>query len=393
MKKIAISGTGCTLLDFVFYNVDFSNHAFNKYSSRTPGDGGLTPGQLVFADDLEKYSSTPLEKILFEITGNRAPDSVNLGGPAVVSMIHAAQLLQGRAEIFFVAAVGNDQIEKQLRGILHKTPLKDAILIEKDRPTPYTHVLSDPGFDNGHGERTFINNIGAAGNLSMEDLPPAFLDADILVLGGTALVPLIHDSLDEILEQASSRSFTIVNTVFDFRNERKNPGKPWPLGSSHKSFKYIDLLIMDREEALKISGKNTIKAAIDYFMMSPVKAFMITDGPRPVFVYAADPKTKAKELRKLDVSDMIVRELKDVKNGDTTGAGDNFTGGVIYSIADQLANGSGSPDLFEAAKWGIVSGGFACSYLGGTFVENEAGEKLRKLNFYYINYKQQLKLF
>ena len=74
------------------------------------------------------------------------------------------------------------------------------------------------------------------------------------MFGGTALVPQIHDNLTSILKKAKSRSsITIVNTVFDFRNEKSNPGKNWPMGDSDESYLYIDLLIADKEEALRLT--------------------------------------------------------------------------------------------------------------------------------------------
>ncbi len=158
--------------------------------------------------------------------------------------------------------------------------------VNKDARTPFTNVLSDPRYNEGSGERTFINNLGAAGELCPEDLPEGFLDADILALGGTALVPQIHDQLDEILSRAGKSTFKLVNTVFDFRNEQRYPGQPWPIGRDHRSFESIDLLIMDRDEALKISGQGSMDNAIAYFIESPLKAFMVTDGTEPVSIYS-----------------------------------------------------------------------------------------------------------
>ena len=103
MGKIKISGLGCTLLDFVYNGIDFNGPGFQKYRSNKVGDGGLTPGQLVFLDELEKFAGKAFEEIIGEIAGERNPDASNIGGPAIVSIIHAAQLLQGEAEIRFVA--------------------------------------------------------------------------------------------------------------------------------------------------------------------------------------------------------------------------------------------------------------------------------------------------
>jgi sugar/nucleoside kinase (ribokinase family) len=386
--KLKISGLGCTLLDFVYNGIDFNGPGFQKYRSNKVGDGGLIPGQLVFIDELEKFAGKAFEEIIGEIAGERKPDASNIGGPAIVSIIHAAQLLQGEAEIRFVASLGDDWMAERILDILSRTPVSSHDFVRKNARTPFTNVLSDPKFNLGSGERTFVNNMGAAEELKPEDLPAGFLEADILALGGTALVPDIHDS------GAGASTFKLVNTVFDFRNEKRSPEKPWPIGMDHRSFSSIDLLIMDREEALKISGEISLDKALEYFSSSPLKAFMVTDGTEPVSIYA-DPAAYGPSGHdraiKLPVSrSLLDLSLSDNPDADTTGAGDNFVGGVIYSLASQLNKGTNHPDLVEAAKWGIVSGGFACTYMGGTCLEEYEGQKMEAISKYHELYTDQL---
>ena len=392
MGTVRISGLGCTLLDFVYNTVDFQGEGFKKYSSKNPGDGGLTPGQLVFLENLEKFAGQDFKTIIREITGEREPDTFNVGGPAIVSIIHAAQLLGEDAEFRFVASIGKDQIGQRILDILEKTPVSSRGFLIKDSLTPFTNVLSDPFYNGGMGERTFINNIGAAGDIHPGDLQEDFFNADILVLGGTALVPRIHDGLDEILERAGDSAFKLVNTVFDFRNERRSPGKPWPIGRNHGSLSSIDLLVMDHEEALKISGMASLDKAIGYFAESPLKAFIITDGTNPVTIHTQSAISGGGGYNgpvRLPVFPEIFSSQNSVKqHADTTGAGDNFAGGVIYSLARQFAEGTDLPDLLEAAEWGIVSGGFACTYMGGTYLEKSPGEKLNAITQYYQKYKE-----
>jgi len=56
----------------------------------------------------------------------------------------------------------------------------------------------------------------------------------------------------------------------------------------------------------------------------------------------------------LPVSQAIRNELKNFSGVDTTGCGDNFTGGVIASIVNQLSTGKRKLDLKEACSWGTV---------------------------------------
>ena len=390
-KKIIVSGVGCCLVDLLYNDIDFSSETFRPYLSLTRGDGGLTPGHLVFNEEFTEFAGSSLDAVLSRITGGRTPDKENIGGPSIVSLIHAAQLTDPRScEIRFYGRGGHDEAGEYLISALRKTPviLRDYQLTAKS--TPSTVVLSDPNFDHGHGERIFINSIGAAWDYKPEDLDDDFFKSDLVVFGGTALVPVIHDHLTGLLKKAKSNGcITLVNTVFDFRNEKRNPGQRWPLGESDDSYPYIDLLITDREEALRLSGQSTTEAAIRFFQEKKVPALIITNGSKNITVYSNGQFFEPLSLE-MPVSLKVTDELKSNKDGDTTGCGDNFVGGVIASIVNQLRKNIHRPDLKEAGSWGIVSGGFACFYMGGTYFEQEQGEKQAKIKSYYDAYLEQL---
>jgi len=391
-RKIIVSGVGCCLVDFLFKDIDFSSASVRPFISLKRGDGGLTPGHLVFNEEFVKFAGSPIETVLNQITGGRNPDKKNIGGPSIVSLIHTAQLTDPKhCEIRFYGRGGNDDAGKYLVSSLQKTPvvLYDFKLTENI--TPSTVVLSDPGYDNGHGERMFINSIGAAWNYQPDDLDDEFFHSDIVVFGGTALVPVIHDHLTELLKKAKLNGcITIVNTVFDFRNEKLNPNLKWPLGESDDSYQFIDLLIADQVEALRLSGETTTEAAIRFFQNKKVSALIITNGSNPVSVFSDGRLFEHLALTQLSVSKKVVDELIYNKDGDTTGCGDNFVGGVIASIVKQLQCEVQYPNMIEASSWGIISGGFACFYMGGTWFEQKAGEKLTKIKPYYKAYQQQI---
>ena len=387
MNPIRINFTGCALMDKIYPDISFRSEKFRKYASLAEGDGGLSPGKLVFSEEIEKFSGQKIQSIIGELTGNSIPLRSNIGGPAIVPAIHTSQLLGNRAEVKYFGAIGKDPIAGEFLELLQKTPLSKQNLLILDGQSPFTDVLTDPSFDRGHGERCFINNIGVAWNYLPESIPDHFFDADIVCFGGTALVPEIHDHLNDLLEKAIHRNcFTIVNTVYDFRNEKEKPGKPWPLADGRN----INLLIMDSEESLKISGTTTIPDASEFFISRGYKSFIITNGSRDIISYSSGEKNKGTILY-YPVSNMV-KDLIERKEytGDTTGCGDNFCGGVIYSIASQFAkNNSGIPDMEEAIVWGIASGGFACSYMGGCYFEEKAYEKKNLISEIVANYRKQ----
>jgi sugar/nucleoside kinase (ribokinase family) len=280
-----------------------------------------------------------------------------------------------------------------VNGLIQDTHIQNYVQIGS-KNTAYTHVLSDPTYDDGNGERTFINNIGTSWDYTPEMLPASFFEADIVCFGGTALVPNIHDNLTSLLKKAKANNcITVVNTVFDFRNEKENPGQPWPLGNTPESLPLIDVLIMDCEEALKISGQNTIGQAAAFFVKQNISSFIITNGSKNIYSFSNGSLFSSVELNTFPVSEIVKSELKDptITKGDTTGCGDNFAGGIITSLAWQLRNRQkGKFDLYDALSWAVASGGFTCFYNGGTYIEQKMGEKHTKLKPYQEAYLKQI---
>jgi sugar/nucleoside kinase (ribokinase family) len=388
-----IHGTGCCLIDFLYAGEDFSGPAFRSCRSRKAGDGGLKPGTLVFAEDFERFTGKPYEEALAALTGGKKPDSHNLGGPSSVSLAHAAQVLGSGHGVSFFGVRGNDETGLLLEDALSRLPFAECTLLLKDGVTPRTDVLSDPSYDEGHGERTFINLLGTAAGFCAGDLPPSFFDAHIIAFGGTSLVPRIHGELTELLKKARGNgAVTAVNLVYDYRSEQQAGNEKWKLGFWDDAYQYIDILIADREEALKTSGRSTAKEAADWFISRGTGAAVISDGARPVVLASGKGLFLPLERQTMDVNEAVNRDLARFpeRRGDTTGCGDNFAGGVIAGIAEQMtAVKPGRLDLREACIPGIAAGGFACFTLGGTFYESRPGEKKELLQPYIDDYRRQ----
>ncbi len=392
-KKIIVSGVGCSLIDRLYSNISFSADSFRQYLSKEKGDGGLTPGHLVFREEFEKFKGEGFQSLLKKITSGRKPDKINIGGPAIISMIHAAQISDSKnCEFHFYGSRGNDDDGEIIKSLLEKTPLFYNNYKIFNAETPSTIVLSDSSYDNGNGERIFINSIGAAWEYSPNELNDDFFASDIVVFGGTALVPQIHDNLTELLKKAKSKGcITIVNTVYDFRNEKKNPSLKWPLGNSDESYENIDLLIMDYEEAIRLSGKPSLDEAMQFFRRSGTGAVIVTCGTDNVRLFSNGNLFQILDDFEMPISRAVSKKLKkDIHTGDTTGCGDNFVGGAIASLVSQIQNADAAYDLSEVSIWGIISGGTTCFYIGGMYEEKYFGEKREMIEPYYTKYKQQI---
>ena len=398
MNKVRISGVGCCLLDRIYDHVDFQSEAFRKYVSRKPSDGGLEPGKLTFEEELERFAGKPfLSGILPQLTGGREPEKENVGGPCIVALINASQVAYREIEVSFYGCRGDDEVADKVMQTLSRTRLDlSHYRTQYASETASTSVLSDPNYDNGHGERAFVNTIGASWHYLPEEVDDGFYESDICVFGSTALVPRIHGGLCAMLKRAKSRgAITVVNTVYDFLSEKEHPGQRWPMGESDESYRYIDLLLVDHEEALRLSGCDNVPAAMAFFRGKGTCAVLVTNGAHDVTLWADSPLFGKVTEQTMPVSDAVGKLLKQGMKGDSTGCGDNFAGGVIGSLARQAANSKTTGteirrlDLKEACRWGIVSGGFACFYYGGTYLEQTEGEKFSRLQELYNQYLEQ----
>jgi sugar/nucleoside kinase (ribokinase family) len=394
MSKFTVSAVGCSLADYLYTKADFTGEAFDKYCSRKEGDGGLSPGHLVFAEDLEEFSGVPYPQIAAELGCGGEPDAVNLGGPCIVALINAAQLNRDPEITFnFYGALGEDKTADRILSIIRQTPVNIDHYVRTEGMSPFSDCISDPNHHGGKGERLFVNRIGAAGKYLPDMLGDDFFAGDILFYGATALVPQIHDNLHDLLEKGRRLGkVNVVTTVFDFRNEKTNPGGNWPLGKDG-SIELIDLLIMDWDEAMKISGApNDINAAAEFFIRKGVGAFVVTHGALNIYAWSGGKLFKKLDLTALPVCEQVDRDIKanPESRGDTTGCGDNFAGGVLSALVNGLAQKKDDLDLVEAVAWGSASGGFACFTIGGTYLEKFPGDKRKKVERYYNYYSEQL---
>ena len=384
-----IHAVGCSLIDYLYTDVSFVAPEIASLISRRGGDGGLVPGLLVFASEFERFTRRKTDELLREVLGE--PDAVNLGGPAIVALIHAAQITAGiGVSARFFGEIGSDETGDEVLDIVAGTPVAIDDYRRTSGVSPYTYVLSDPRYDAGRGERMFINNIGAAWNTTPDSIPDTFYDAEIAVFGGTALVPRVHESLAPMLRRARENgAITVVTTVYDFLNQHRHPAEPWPLGDS-TAFSSIDVLIADREEAARISGTATPSEAVAFFIDHGVGAVIVTQGAEPTIAAAARRPFARLKPTWFPVSERVCADLAAglCRGGDTTGCGDNFAGGVVASLAEQTVRGK-TPDLMEAVAWGTVSGGYACYYAGGTLIEAHPGEKREAVSRLLAEYTAQ----
>lgn len=385
-----INGAGCSLVDNLYSSVDFSSRQFTALRSHQEGDGGLIVGGLVFAEDLAEFAGAEYSEVLRLITRQKTPDSWNLGGPAIIPLVHAAQLLAHTSSIetAFFGVRGTDDAAERIMELLKGIPVHMRGYRQVTGATPTTDVFSDPRYADGQGERTFVNRIGVAGSPEAAQFDDAFFHGDIVFFGGTGLVPPQHDTLSDLTRRAAHNgALVVVTTVFDFRNHKRNPHGTWPLVDDYQ---VVDLIITDREEALRITGAADAEHAAEWFIRRGAGAAVVTQGTSDVIIRQQSPRFLPAKVTHLPVSKAAEKLVRTVKTPrDTTGCGDNFVGGVLASIAAQMEQQRQPVDLTVACACGVVSGGFAATYLGGLFREAHPGEKRDAIAHLWKQYRRQ----
>ena len=378
--------TGCCLIDYIYDSVSFASGDFIPFLSQANDDGGIVPGKLVFADAFEAFAGISAEQAVGRIGVSFGAPRKNLGGPAAVAAVHAAQVLNGEGwTVHFFGGRGGDEAGHSIGSFFRSTPIKyDDSVLPGD--TPVTWVFSDPSWDEGRGERAFLGKAGMAAAYAPSMLGSGFFDADIHAYGGTALVPGIHGELSRLLKTGKDKgSLQVVHTVYDFYSQRRDPRARWPMGDGDGAYRHIDLLITDREEARRFSGMDDPGRAIEFFLGKGTGAVIITDGSKDLSFASAGGRFKPLAITTSAVSREVSRLRKEDAGrlGDTTGCGDNFAGGVIAGLALQLKSGEELLDLQAAVPHGIAAGGFACTCIGGPWFETRSGEKKELLKPFY----------
>jgi len=139
-----------------------------------------------------------------------------------------------------------------------------------------------------------------------------------------------------------------------------------------------------------LSGTKTMDEAMQFFRKQGTGAMIVTNGSKNIRTFSAGKLFRELNDSEMPISAAVSSELANGHMGDTTGCGDNFVGGVIASLVSQLQIATGKLDLTEVCMWGVVSGGYTCFYMGGTYFETNTGEKLALILPYYELYKKQI---
>ena len=206
-----------------------------------------------------------------------------------------------------------------------------------------------------NGERDFYFNRGADAQLSKKEVDEIDLDEFSIIHFGSAtgfLPGPLKEAYKSLLHRAIEKNI-IISFDPNYRNLLFQDNKPSFIEQSRQFLSTCTFFKVSEEEALMLTGKNTIPEAAVEFLQKTKAVFAITLG-------------KDGTMLGLNGSTIIIPSIA-ITPVDTTGAGDAFVGAVLYQLSDKTASEIKALSLPE---WQLIitnankAGARTCEYMG-----------------------------
>ena len=270
-------------------------------------------------------------------------------GGAPTNVAAAIAALGGTVEL--AAKVGNDPFGKQLINVMQEFGVATRWMIQSDThftTFAFVSLMED-------GERDFVFNRGADGELTREEVDAIDLDGVTIIHFGSAtgfLPGPLQAAYQSLLQKALQKNIFIsfdpnYRHLLFSNNTQTFIDQSWNFLSACHFFKLSD------EEAMLITGANTVADAATVLLERTTGVFAITLG-------------KEGTMLGFDQTTNIIPSIP-VKPIDTTGAGDAFVGALLYQLIDKSLTDIHSLSLDQWKK--IIAnankaGARTCEYLG-----------------------------
>lgn len=270
-------------------------------------------------------------------------------GGAPTNVAAAIAVLGGQVEL--AAKVGIDPFGKHLIEVMQSFGVSTKWMLQDENY--FTTFAFVSLMENG--ERDFYFNRGADGQLSREEVDAINISDFSIVHFGSAtgflngpLQVAYQSLLQKSLQHEVFISFDPNFRNLLFQNDKQSfIDQSWHFLNSCHFFKVSD------EEAMLLTGRQTVKEAANDFLEKLKSVFAITLG-------------KDGTLLGLNGKTIVIDSI-DIKPVDTTGAGDAFVGAVLYQLADKDLN---TIRLLTETEWMNIirnankAGARTCEYMG-----------------------------
>ena len=192
------------------------------------------------------------------------------------------------------------------------------------------------------GSRHFLTNPhGSLRRLTLQDIHMPFPQSTKIVCFASIFVfPEIGPKELEVIFRTAGEQGKIV--CADMTKRKKNE----TVEELAEALSYVDYLIPNDEEAMLLTGKNTVEEAAESLRRAGVKTVVVKCGSKGCYVCGREKS-------------FWMPAEKNVKCIDTTGAGDSFVAGFLHALAQ-------GRNVRECAEYGNKCGANAVSVAGAT---------------------------
>ena len=153
---------------------------------------------------------------------------------------------------------------------------------------------------------------------------------------------LWNSEIVDLFKEAKKRG---IKTSMDPQFPLSNLEPPW-IKILEPLIKYIDIIMIDENEALNISGKKSVEEAAEELYTAGFEIIAIKQGAKGVLVKSSTEKVQ-------------IPAIPPKKFVDSIGAGDAFDAGFLQGALEEK-------DIITAAKMGITAATMSIEGIGGT---------------------------
>lgn len=268
---------------------------------------------------------------VYESTGSL--EKSKSSGGSVANAIHGLACLGGEAG--YIGKIGKDDLGTFFRNDMEQNNIKTH-MFESDTQTGVAIALISPD-----SERTFATFLGAAVELSPDDLTPSLFEGyDYFLLEGYLVFnEALIERAAQLAKQAGLKvaidlaSYNVVDAKLDFLKKLVS--------------EYVDIVFANEEEAKSFTGMEPEAALNAIAEVSEIAIVKI--GAEGSLI------KKGNEVHRVGV-------IK-VKPVDTTGAGDLYASGFLYGMTKNLP-------LNKCAEIGAICSGNVIEVIGSKMSDN-----------------------
>ncbi len=246
-------------------------------------------------------------------------------------------------EIHLVSSIGDDPFGEMILSSLRKIGINpDNVLIEEGKQGAIAIFMLLFGSNKRPLTYRLPTHHGWPPKLTKE-MKNYLLDSDLFHSAGYLHFPdLWNDDLLDIYKKAKSKG---MHTSMDPQFPLTAREPPW-IGIIKPMIPYIDILMVDENEAINLTGKENIKDAAEMLFNEGFRTIAIKLGAKGVLI------KDEKHLEKIPA-------IPPKEFIDSIGAGDSFDAGFLQGLLE-------GRDIVNSAKMGVMAATMSIEGIGGT---------------------------